>query len=70
MSREPFDYDYDDWLAAGGDPRAFKVEPGQHDFDDDCVCIKCGFDGAEWSHWKKWTYEGKASDAKQPRCER
>jgi len=19
-----------------------------HDFDDDCVCLLCGFDGAEW----------------------
>jgi hypothetical protein len=21
-----------------------------HDFDDDCVCHRCGFDAAEW-HW-------------------
>lgn len=46
-------------------PAAF----GQHDFDHDAVCTKCGFDGAEWSHWKNWTYEGKANpDAKQPLC--
>ncbi len=42
---------------------------GHHDFDDDAVCTKCGFDGAEWWHWKHMTYEGKAQpDAKQPRC--
>lgn len=39
-----------------------------HDFDDDCVCIHCGFDGAEWHHWKHRTYEGRASDAQQPEC--
>lgn len=42
---------------------------GQHDFDDDAVCTKCGFDGAEWWHWKHMTYEGKAQpEAKQPLC--
>lgn len=40
-----------------------------HNFDEDSVCIDCGFDGAEWSHWKHHTYEGKASPAtKRPRC--
>lgn len=39
-----------------------------HEYDDDAVCVKCGFDGAEWSHWKKHTYEGRASDAKAPQC--
>ena len=39
-----------------------------HLFDDDCVCVDCGFDGAEWHHWKTCTYEGKASDAKKPIC--
>lgn len=40
-----------------------------HNFDDDCVCTDCGFDGAEWSHWKNYTYEGKASpNAKKPFC--
>jgi hypothetical protein len=40
----------------------------KHDFDEDAVCVHCGFDGAEWWHWKHQTYEGKASDAKQPSC--
>ena len=40
-----------------------------HEFDEDCICTKCGFDGAEWWHWKHHTYEGKASDAKQPLCD-
>lgn len=39
-----------------------------HEWDDDAVCIHCGFDGAEWAHWKKNTYEGRASDAKMPPC--
>lgn len=42
--------------------------PASHQFDDDCVCTRCGFDGAEWHHWKHFTYEGKASDAKSPPC--
>jgi hypothetical protein len=42
----------------------------RHEFDDDAVCIHCNFDGAEWSHWKRNTYEGRASDAKAPLCER
>lgn len=62
MSPDPFDYDEDDYIAAGG------VVPGMHDFDDDAICRKCGFDGAEWWHWKHCTYEGNASDEKQPRC--
>lgn len=39
-----------------------------HDFDDDGVCTKCGFDGAEWHYWKTQTYEGRASDLKSPPC--
>lgn len=39
-----------------------------HDYDEDAVCMKCGFDGAEWHHWKHNTYEGRASNAKQPLC--
>ena len=42
--------------------------PGRHQFDDDAVCVHCGFDGAEWWHWKRNTYEGKASEATQPLC--
>lgn len=42
-----------------------------HEWDDDAVCIYCGFDGAEWHHWKHHTYEGKAQpDAKPPLCTR
>jgi|GEM_PF-2618028 len=41
----------------------------RHEFDDDAVCIHCGFDGAEWWHWKKHTHEGLAQpDAKEPQC--
>jgi hypothetical protein len=40
----------------------------RHEFDEDACCIKCGFDGAEWAHWKRNTYEGKASNEKQPLC--
>lgn len=50
-------------------PRFPKKSTG-HEFDEDAVCIHCGFDGAEWSHWKHNTWEGKASDAKQPLCTR
>lgn len=39
-----------------------------HEWDDDGCCKYCGFDGAEWWHWKHNTYEGKASDLKQPKC--
>jgi hypothetical protein len=39
-----------------------------HNFDEDAVCLDCGFDGAEWAHWKHHTWEGKASDAKRPQC--
>lgn len=46
-------------------------QPNGHEFDDDAVCIHCGFDGAEWHHWKHHTYEGKAQpEAKQPLCTR
>jgi hypothetical protein len=41
----------------------------RHDFDEDGCCTKCGFDGAEWHHWKHSTWEGRAQpDAKPPRC--
>ena len=39
-----------------------------HECDEDAVCVHCGFDGAEWWHWKHNTYEGKASDEKSPPC--
>lgn len=31
-----------------------------HDWDEDGCCYHCGFDGAEWHHWKTQTYEGRA----------
>lgn len=44
-------------------------KPYSHEYDEDAVCIHCGFDGAEWSHWKNYTYEGKASSwVKTPLC--
>ena len=39
-----------------------------HYFDEDAVCMDCGFDGAEWHYWKRSTYEGRASDCKEPLC--
>lgn len=45
------------------------TEP-RHEWDDDGCCIHCGFDGAEWWHWKHNTYEGRASDKKEPPCKR
>jgi len=43
----------------------------EHEFDDDAACIHCGFDGAEWHHWKHNTYEGKAHpETKMPPCTR
>ena len=40
----------------------------KHNFDEDGSCYHCGFDGAEWQHWKNSTYEGRASDAIRPEC--
>ena len=44
------------------------TQKNKHYFDDDAVCTLCGFDGAEWFHWKHNTHEGKASEQKQPSC--
>ncbi len=56
----------EDW---GTPPPRPPVVAGHHAFDEDAVCSKCGFDGAEWWHWKHMTYEGKAQpDARQPVC--
>lgn len=41
-----------------------------HEWDDDACCIICGFDEAEWWHWKHNTYEGRASIIKQPPCKK
>lgn len=45
-----------------------KPEGRAHRFDEDAVCKICGFDGAEWAHWKRSTFEGQASDTKRPLC--
>jgi hypothetical protein len=39
-----------------------------HKIDDDAVCTRCGWDGAEWHHWKHNTWEGRASDKVEPPC--
>lgn len=39
-----------------------------HDWDEEAICTKCGFDGAEWDYWRHHTYEGRASDAPLPSC--
>jgi hypothetical protein len=40
----------------------------KHEYDDDGVCVHCGFDGAEWHWWKHSTYEGRASTIERPDC--
>lgn len=46
-----------------------KATVRRHEWDDDACCIHCGFDGAEWGHWKRNTYEGRAdTEAKPPLC--
>lgn len=45
-----------------------RPDPIPHAFDDDSICTRCGFDGAEWIHWKRNTYEGRSSDLKAPSC--
>jgi hypothetical protein len=41
----------------------------RHEWDDDACCIHCGFDGAEWSHLKHNTWQGRAEpEAKPPLC--
>ncbi len=48
---------------------SFNQTINQHIFDQDGTCLICGFDGAEFHHWKTSTYEGKASpEVKQPEC--
>lgn len=42
-----------------------------HEFDDDGICVHCGFDGAEWHWWKHSTWEGRSQpDAVPPPCVR
>lgn len=52
-------------------PEPEPVKPTGHEWDDDAVCIHCGFDGAEWSHLKRYTHPDDANpEAKQPLCKR
>ena len=39
-----------------------------HTYDEDAVCIHCGFDGAEWHHWRFNTHEGHAMQTPAPSC--
>ncbi len=49
--------------------RAVETRVQRHEWDEDACCIHCGFDGAEWWHWKRNTYEGRANtEAKPPLC--
>ena len=43
-------------------------EQARHEFDEDACCVHCGFDGAEWHHWKYNTYEGRASESVKRLC--
>lgn len=40
----------------------------KHDFDDDSVCRRCGFDGAEWWHLERM--KPKQDREPQPPCDR
>ena len=69
---DPETIQFMDWIggrAASPDLPPAAVPEDEHDFDDDAVCRRCGFDGAEWHWWKHSTYEGRAQpEARQPRC--
>lgn len=39
-----------------------------HVLDNDATCVCCGFDGAEWHHWRHSTHEGQALQTPQPLC--
>lgn len=54
--------------SIGSEVRRSQQERLPHDFDDDGVCTRCGFDGAEYIHWKKYTAEGRSSGAEAPSC--
>ena len=36
--------------------------PNRHVFNDDGVCIRCGFDGAEWWHLERINLESDCSN--------
>lgn len=43
------------------------MQLANHEYDEEAVCVYCGFDGAEWHWWRYSTYEGRAADAEQQR---
>lgn len=65
-------YDYDAWEAREARERKLVPVKRAHEFDDDAVCVRCGFDGAEHWHWSHNTYEGvaarEAGEAGMPEC--
>lgn len=48
------DHEHEPWSDAQG-----------HLYDEDAVCLHCGFDGAEHSWWAKNTYEGMAASEEE-----
>ena len=53
-----------DWLEK---KRGCRLKYG-HDLDDDGVCVRCGWDGAEWHWWRYNTYEGMSLKTPAPEC--
>jgi hypothetical protein len=41
--------------------------PAPHEWDDEAVCVHCGFDGAEHWWWSRDTYEGRAAPEEERR---
>jgi hypothetical protein len=39
-----------------------------HNYDEDCICTRCGFDGAEWWHLEKM--KPKEDRESEPVCDR
>lgn len=49
-------------------PDIAKPVPLGHEFTEDGICSHCGYEGADFHHWKHHTPEGLASDATCPPC--
>lgn len=61
------------WTGPNDAPLSTKAERMEklkrlHDWDEDGCCRHCGFDGAEWHHWRHNTYEGRAMQTPIPPC--
>jgi hypothetical protein len=41
-----------------------------HDYDDDAVCVICGFDGAEWVHYRNTRHPDDRDGERAPECMR